>query len=114
MVRLDFSHSSRFAVRIFFETNPSPLDCCHAITFANCQSQLAHPVKNHIQDIHGLVLCVQNSGDVGKLKKLFNSGKYGCDWVSRIVCFLLDGVFVLKDLVGHQLTVVVLEVIQHV
>ena len=97
-----------------FEPNPFPLDCCHRIPFENCQSELARPVKNHICDIHGLVLPVWCSGDVGKIKKFLDGGEYGRDWVSSIVDRLLDGVFALKELVGPQLTAVVLEVIQHV
>ena len=114
-MRSDVSRSSRCAVqKTSFEPNPRPLDFFHAIPFANRQSKLARPVNNHIRNIHGLIFRVQHSGDVGELEKFFNRGEYGHDWVSRIVDRLLGNVFALKDLVGHQMTVVVLEVIQHV
>ena len=97
-----------------FEPNPSPLDCCHAIPFANFQSKLARTVKNHISDIHDSVLCIRSYGNVGELEKFFNGREYGRDWVSRMVGCLLDSIFALKDIVGHQLTVVIFEVSQHV
>ena len=60
------------------------------------------------------VLGVRRSGDVGELKKFFNGGEYGLYQVLRIVDRLLDDVFALEELVGHQPTVVVLKVSQHV
>ena len=90
------------------------MDCFNAIPFTNSQSKLARPVKNHIRDIHGLVLCVKRSSDVGKLEKLFDGREYGCYWVLGMVGRPLDNVFALEELVGHQLSVVFLEVIQHI
>ena len=60
------------------------------------------------------VLGVRRSGDVGELKKFFNGGEYGLYQVLRIVDCLLDDVFALEELVGNQLTVVLLKVSQHV
>ena len=40
------------------EPNPRPLYCCHAITFANCQSELARSVNNDVRYAHRLVLGV--------------------------------------------------------
>ena len=97
-----------------FETNPRPLDCCSVILFSNRQSELACSLKYHIHDIHGLVLRVRHSGDVGKLENLFNGREYGPNWFPRIVHNLLDDVFAFKDIEGHQLTVVVLEASKHV
>ena len=65
-------------------------------------------MDNYIQVIHGLELCIQCSGDVGKLEKFFDGGEYGRYWVSRMVGCLLDNSLALEKLVGHQLTVVVL------
>ena len=84
------------------------------IPFANFQPELACPVNNHTCNIHDLVLRVQSSGDVGELKKFFDSREYGHDRFPRILDHLLDDVFALKELVGNKLTVVVLEVSQHV
>ena len=65
-------------------------------------------MNNHIRNIHGLFLCIRRSVDVDKLEKFFDSGEYGCGWVSRMVGCLLDNSLALEKLVGHQLTVVVL------
>ena len=100
--------------KIVFEPNPRPLDCCHAIPLENRQTKISCPVKNHIRDIHGLVLCVRCSCDVRELEKFFEGGEYSRNWVSRIVDCLLDDVFTLEELVGNQLTIVVLEVSQNV
>ena len=97
-----------------FEPNPITLDCFHAIPFVNCQYELARTVKNDVRYVHSLVLGVRSSGDVGKLKKFFNGGEYGRYRVSWIVDCLLDNVFTVEELVGNQLTVVVLEMSQHV
>ena len=71
-------------------------------------------MKNEIIYVHILVLSVQCSGDVGKLKKFFNGVEYGRYRVSRIVDTLLVGVFALEDIMGNQLTLVVLRASQHV
>ena len=71
-------------------------------------------MKNQICDIHGLILHVRRSGDVGEFKKFFDGREYGRDWVSRIVDNLLDNFFALEELVGDQLTAVILELSQHV
>ena len=97
-----------------FESNPLLLDCCYSIPISNIQSKLDHPVNNHISDIHGLDLCVKSPGDIGKLEEFFDSVKYGRDRVSSMVGHILDNVFVFKNLVGHQLIAVVLDVIWHV
>ena len=52
--------------------------------------------------------------NVSNIKKSFNGGEYGCYWVSGIVDRLLDNVFALRELVGHQMTVVVLKASQQV
>ena len=57
-----------------FEYNPLLLDCCHVIPLMNLQSEITRPVNNHKSDIHGLKLCLQIPGDVGKLEELFDSG----------------------------------------
>ena len=59
------------------EPDPCPLDCCHAVPFANRQSKLACPMDNDVSYVHRLVLGLQRSGDVGELKKFFNIGEYG-------------------------------------
>ena len=55
-----------------FELNPRPLNCCHAITFANQQYKLSCSVKNGVSYVHSLVLGVQHSSDVDELEKFFN------------------------------------------
>ena len=67
-----------------------------------------YPVKSDIRYVNSLVLHVQRSDNVRKLKKLFDGGKYGCDWVLGIVGRLLDNAFALKEIVIHQLTTVVM------
>ena len=64
--------------------------------------------------VYRLVLGVQRSVDVAKIKEFFNGGEYGCYRVSRILDNVIDAVFSIKDLLGNQLTVDVLEVSQHV
>ena len=112
-MRLDISRNYWCDVKKF-ELNPRLLDCCCVIPFANRLSELDCPAKNHIRNINGLVLCIRRSGDVGKLEKFFDDGEYGHDCVSRMVCFILDDVFALGEIVWHQQTVVVLEVSQNV
>ena len=63
---------------------------------------------------HGLELSVGCFGDVRELKKFFGCIKYGRDCVSRMVCCLHENVLVLEDFLGHQLTVVFLEMREHV
>ena len=46
--------------------------------------------------------------------KLFDGGEYSCDWVSRVVCCLLENALALKKSMGNQLTIAVLEVSQHI
>ena len=71
-------------------------------------------MKNDVSYVHRLVLGVQRSGDIGKLEKFFNVKEFGSYWFSSIVDCLLDNIFALEDLVGHQLNVVVLKMSQHV
>ena len=61
-----------------------------------------------------MVLVARRSGDVLKLNKFFKGGEYGRYRVLRILDHLLDNVFAFKELMGNQVTVVVLEAIQHV
>ena len=68
----------------------------------------------HVFGIHGLVLSVGCVGDVGELDNLFNIRKYGRDQVSRMVRCLIDNVLALKEFVRHKLTVVLLEVSEHI
>ena len=88
--------------------------CCHAIPFSNFQYELSRHVKNDVSSVNSLVLGVRLSGDAGKIEKFFNGGEYGRYQVSMIVYCLLDDVFALEELVGNQLTVVLLKVSQHV
>ena len=71
-------------------------------------------MKNDVNYVHSLVLSVRRSGDVGELENFFGGGEYRRYRVSRIVDCLLDDIFTLEELVGHQLTIVVLEVSQHI
>ena len=75
------------------ETNPRPLDCCHAISFVNRQYKLSCPVKNDLSYVNILVLDVGRSGDVGDFNNLFNIREY----VDR----LLDNFFVLEEPMGN-------------
>ena len=102
-----------FCLKKLLEPSPLPMDFCRVIPFANPQSEIARTVKNDVSYVHSLVLGVRRSGDVGKIEKFFNGGEYGRYRVSRIVYCLLENVFALEELVGHQLNVVVLKVIQH-
>ena len=68
----------------------------------------------YVCDVHGLELGVRCSGDVVELDKLFDGGKYSRDQVLWMVCLILDDVLVMEELVGHQLTVVVLEVSENI
>ena len=61
-------------IKKLFERDPHPPDCCHAIPFANHQSELSRPVKNDVSYVHCLVLGVQRSNDVSELEKFFNGG----------------------------------------
>ena len=97
-----------------FKSNPDLLNCCHTITLANHQPKLACPVNNHIRDVQGLELGIRCSGDVGQIKNFYDDGKYGRNWVPRMVCCLLDDVLALYKFVGHQLTLVLLEASEHV
>ena len=97
-----------------FEPNPRPLDFCHAIPFAYRQPKLDRPVNNYVRCVQSLVLVVRHSGDVAKLKKFFKGGQYGHHEVLGIVDNLLDNFFALEELVGDQLTAVILELSQHV
>ena len=97
-----------------FESNPCLIDFCHVIPLSNCHSELSCLVNNHIIKIHGLNLCVQSTGDVGKIEEFFNGGEYGGNQVSRVVGHLLENIIVFRKLVGHEMTIVVLEVSQHV
>ena len=92
------------------EPYPHPLHCCHAIPFADFQSELSRPVKKYLGYVHSFVLGVRRSSDVGELNKFFNGGEKGRYWVSMIVDCLLDDVFALDNLMGHRLTIVVLKV----
>ena len=71
-------------------------------------------MKNYVSYVHILVLGARHSVDVGELQNLFNGGEYGYYQVSMIVDHLLDDVFALEELMGHQLTVVGVEVSQHI
>ena len=103
-----------FFPKELFEPNPHPLNCCHEIPFVNCQSELARPAKSDVSYVPSLVLIAQRSGDVSDLEKFFNGGEYVRYRVSRIVYCILGDFFALEELVGNQLTIVVLEVSQHV
>ena len=93
-----------------FEPDPRLLDCRHVVPLANFQPKISRTVNDHLGDSHGLVLRVGGSGDVRELEKFFEGGKYGREWVSRVVCCLLDYVLALKEFMWYQLTVVFLEV----
>ena len=56
-------------------------------------------MKNHICDIHGLLLNVKSSVNVRELEELFYGEEYGHDWVSRIVDHVLDDIFAIEELV---------------
>ena len=60
------------------------------------------------------MLRVGGSGEVGELEKFFDGGKYGRDWVSKMVHNLLDDVLELKEFMWHQLTVVLLALSENV
>ena len=50
----------------------------------------------NLPDVHGLDLSVGCSVDIGILDKFFDGGKYGRDWVSRMVCHILNDAFAIK------------------
>ena len=60
------------------------------------------------------MLSVGCSGDIGELEKFFDGGKYGRNWVLKMVCCLLDYVLAFEEFMGHQLTIFFLEVSEHV
>ena len=91
-----------------FGPNQHLLEYCHTIPFANRQSELACHMNDQIHDIHGLELCIQRSGGVGEIGKFFDSGEYGHYRVSRMVGCLIDNFLLLKNIVRHQLDIVVL------
>ena len=97
-----------------FEPYPRLLDRRRKVTLAKFQLKLACLVNDYAGNVHGLVLLVGGSGDVIKLEKFFDGKKDGCDWVSRVLCRLLDNVLTLKEFMWHQLTVVLLEVSDNV
>ena len=97
-----------------FESNACLLECCHAIPLVDCQSDLSCPVNKNISNIHVLKLCVLSPVNVRKLDGLFNSREYSHDQIPMMVVCLIDDVFAFKKLMGNQLTVVVLEMSQHV
>ena len=59
-------------------------------------------------------LVIKRYSDARKLKKLFDDGEYSRNRVSRVVCCLLDNVLAIENFVGHQLTVFLFEVSEHV
>ena len=62
-------------------------------------------MNNHEINAEGLVLCVPDSGNIGKLKEFFNGKKYGRDRFASMVTRLLDGVLVLKEFLRNYLPV---------
>ena len=97
-----------------FKSNPRLLNSFHVILLMNRQPELARPVNNHICNFHRLDLGILRFGDVGKLKKFFNGKEYDRDQASRMVLRLLGDVILNEKSVGHQLTVFVLEMSEHV
>ena len=97
-----------------FKYNTRLVNCSHAIPLANFQSGISCPVNNHIRDVHSLELGIQRSGDVRDPEKFFCGGEYSRDQVLRMVCRIIEDILALHKFVGHQLTVVFLEVSEHV
>ena len=71
-------------------------------------------MNDDVGDVHGLVLCVGVSVDVDELKNFFDGGKYGRNWVSRMICGLLEDFLVLEYFLRYKLIIVFLEVSEHV
>ena len=71
-------------------------------------------MNNHTRDVNGLDLGILCSSDVRELNNFFEVRNYGQNWVSGMVCCLLDDFLVLEKLVGNQMTVFFLEASEHV
>ena len=96
--------------RKLFKLHPHLLYFRHVIPFANCQPELARPVEYDVGNVDRLQLFIRCPLDVSKLEEFLDCGEHGRDWFSRVVNCLLDNVFLFKELVRHQLTVVVLHI----
>ena len=106
----EFGHLSQILVRCpkkIFKSHPRILYFRHAIPLLNCQPELACPVEYCVGDVDRMYMCARCTCDVIKLEELLDCGEHGCDRVAWVVNSLLDDVLPFKDLVSHQLAVVV-------
>ena len=71
-------------------------------------------MNDHLGNVHVLMLHVGGYCDLRKIKKLFYGGKYGRNWVSRMVRHFLDNVLALEEFMWNQLTLVFLEASENV
>ena len=85
----------------FFKPYPRLLDCRHAVPREKYQPKLACPMNDKVGTFQGFVLHVGGSGNVRKLEKFFDGGKYGCHRVSRMMHRLLDYVLALEEFIWH-------------
>ena len=66
-------------------------------------------MRYEVVNVDSLELCIRFPHDVSKLEEFIYCGEHGREQVVRVVNRLLDNVLPFKDIMRHQLTVVVLK-----
>ena len=71
-------------------------------------------MRYEVVNVDSLELCIRFPHDVSKLEEFIYCGEHGRERVVRVVNRLLDNVLPFKDILRHQLTVVVLQMREYV
>ena len=91
-----------------FKTNPHFLYYRHEIPPENFQPELARLVEYDVSNIEHLELCKRSPRGVSKLEDFLDFREHGRDRVARVVNRFIKNFLPLKELLRHQVTVVLL------